>query len=167
MATHWWKSSKLVTQLAEGSMREVDAVRYMAIAAFQYQVVLYMAAWYGNWRGSQLLVECLVVLAISLVGIHECYKANGSASGRQFLLRYCALSVPVALKLGLLSTAVGLAMSYGGGYVINRATFRDPNFVHEVLAFVLALVFTFAFYWRVAFHLSKVLQLERREASES
>lgn len=137
----------------------------MAASAIQYQLALYVTAWFGNWRGWQLLAECLVVLVIAIVGVHECYKANGGPQGRQFLARYCAIGVPVAIKLSLLSLGVGLAFTYGGGYVIDRSTFRDPGFVYEVLAFVLATSFVFAFYWRVAFHLAQVVRRERSNPS--
>ena len=127
--------------------------------------MLYLAAWYGNWRGWQLLAELGVVLVISVVGVRECFKANGGLQGRHFILRYCALGVPIALKLAIASILLGLALSYWSGSVINTTTFRDPIFVHQFLAFVLALLFTFIFYWRVAYQLARVVERERSNPS--
>jgi hypothetical protein len=162
---HWWRTDRLVVQLADNTLAERDALRYMLLSAGLYEFALYSSSWFGNWRGWQLLVEFGVALLISLVGIHECYKANAGAGGRQFIGRFSALAIPVGLKLALASLAIGFFLSYTSGYVINASTFRDPRFVHEVLAFVLGITFTFVFYWRVAYHLARVVQRERSNPS--
>ena len=139
---------------------ERDALNYMLISAVQYQAAFYLAAWYGNWRGWQLLAELVIVLVMSIIGVRECFKANGGLAGRHFILRYCALGVPIGLKLAIASVLLGLVLNYGGDAVINATTFRNPILVHQYLAFVLALLFTFLYYWRVAFHLEKLRSLE-------
>ena len=165
MAMHWWRTDRLVVQLADNTLAEHDALRYMLLSAGLYEFALYSSSWFGNWRGWQLLVEFGVALLISLVGIHECYKANAGASGRQFIGRFSALAIPVGLKLALASLVIGFFLSYTSGYVINESTFRNPRFVHEVLAFVLGITFTFVFYWRVAYHLARVVQRDRSNPS--
>ena len=156
MALHWWHTDRLRTELANDSLSETDSLKYMLLAAFLYVQSNYLNLWFGAYRDWGFSLEALLVFAIGLVGTYECFKANGGATGHAFLLRFCALAVPVGLKVALFATLVSQAVYFGLSYVATPSLFRDPAFVYRFLSFVLPLVWTFVYYWRIAYHMGRV-----------
>src|SRR5258705_4276 len=88
MAIHWWHMDKLVKELSEGRVSEDQSLKYALISAALYCEGTYYATWFGGYRSWVLLWEFLVVVVISLIGVHECFKANGGATGSHFLKRF-------------------------------------------------------------------------------
>lgn len=161
MATHWWNTDKLVQRLADESVSEDESLRYALINAVLYTQAVYYAAWGGGYRGWLLLYEFLAVTIISLVGLAECYKANGGAQGAQFLKRFSVISAPIGIKVSLAAIALGQVGYWGFSYIVTPSTFRNPAFVWELYSFVFAAAFMFIFYWRVAVHLASVIRIQR------
>jgi hypothetical protein len=156
MALHWWHTDRLRAELANGSLSEPDSLKYMLLAAFLYVEAGYVNVWFGSYRDWGYLFEALLVLTISLVGTHECYKANGGSLGQAFLQRMAAIAVPVGLKVAIFATLVSQAVYFGFAYVVTPSTFRDPAFVYRFISFVLPPVWAFVYYWRIAHHLGQL-----------
>ena len=161
MAIHWWNTDELVDRLAAGGVSESESLRYAMINAVLYSQAIYYAIWVGGYRGWLLLYEFLAVIAIALIGLTECYKANGGPNGAEFLKRLSVIAVPVGIKLAVASVVLGLVGYWGFGYVVTPTTFRNPAFVWELYAFAFAAVFMFVFYWRIAVHLAAVVRIQR------
>jgi hypothetical protein len=153
MAIHWWNTERLVKQLASNSLTQADAAKYMMVSAALYTQANYTAIWFGGYRSWALIAEFAMVLVIALIGVHECYKANGGAEGTDFLLRFCAIGIPVAVKLAVAGLIIGQGFYLAFPYVVTTSTFRDPSFIFQFFGFVYGLSVTFIYYWRVAFHL--------------
>lgn len=161
MTTHWWNTEKLVQRLAQHGVSEAESLRYAMINAVLFTQATYYATWGGGYRGWMLLYEFVVVTIISLVGLSECYKANGGPQGADFLKRLSVISVPIGIKVALGAVLLGWAGYWGFGYVVTPATFRNPAFVWELYSFVFAAFFMFVFYWRIAVHLAAVVRIQR------
>ena len=161
MTIHWWNSDKAVERLAHGLVSEDESVYYAMISAFLYTQATYFATWFGGYRSWLLIYEFLVVTAIALVGVRECFKANGGPQGVDFLKRFSVISVPVGIKVVLAGTVLGQVFYFGFYYVVTPTTFRNPAFVYQLFSFAFAGAFMFIFYWRVATHLSRLLHKER------
>jgi hypothetical protein len=56
---------------------------------------------------------------------------------------------------------------FGFPRVITQVNFRDPYFVYQLFSLFVAGAFTVLYYWRIAFHLSRVTKLERSNFSSS
>jgi hypothetical protein len=116
---------------------------------------MYWSLWFGAYRDWAFFLELAVVLVVNLVGVHECFKANGGREGRLFITRLSALAVPIGLKLAIVGIVLGQAIYYGAPYVL-AGTFRDPALVYRYLSFLMPVVFTFIYYWRIAYHIAHV-----------
>jgi hypothetical protein len=162
MTIHWWNTDKVVERLAEGSVSEQEAMRYAMISAVLYTQATYFATWFGGYRSWLLIYEFFVVTIIALVGVSECFKANGGVQGVDFLKRLSVIGVPVGIKVALAGTAMGQIIYFSFPYVVTPTSFRDPAFVYQIISFAFAASFMFIFYWRLALHLSR---LQRRERS--
>jgi hypothetical protein len=154
MTTHLWHTSRLRAELAAQTMSERDSAMYMAVAALLYTYTFYLASWFGGYRHWSIVLEAVTVCAIGALGTIECYRANGGPTGRAFLARFCALSVPVGLKFALLNAAIALFMYYGFPLIVTPQTFRDPPFVWGLSTFVLNLTVAMLFYARLVHHLT-------------
>lgn len=155
MPLHLWQTSKLADDLAADRLSERDALGYMLCGAVLYVQAMYWSLWFGAYRDWAFFLELAVVLAASLIGVYECYKANGGKEGSVFITRLAALAVPIGLKLAILSIVAGLAMYYAAPHVLS-STFRDPALVYRYLSFVMPVAFTFIYYWRIAHHIAYV-----------
>lgn len=160
MALHLWRTDLLARDLVNGSMSQSDAARYMMVGAVLYVQANYLSMWFGGYRDLTLLFEFIVVVVISLVGVHECFKANGADNGRDFLHRYCALAVPVGVKTTVASIVLGQVLYRAFPHVVTEESFRDPMFVYRLLSFVFVIAFAVVYFWRIAHHLGRIRATE-------
>ena len=164
MTIHWWNTDEAVEKLADGLVSESESVRYAMLSAVLYTQGTYIAIWYGGNRGLLLVYEFLVVTIIALVGVVECFKANGGAQGVDFLKRLSVIGVPIGIKVALVATVLGQVGYFGLPYVITPLSFRNPAFVYDLYSFAFSSSVMFIYYWRITTHLSRV---SRRERSNS
>jgi len=155
MAIHWWHTERLRAELATDTLSESDSLKYMLLAAVLYVQANYTNLWFGAFRDWAFFFEAFLVLAVSLIGTHECFKANGGARGQAFLLRFCALAVPVGLKVAIFGTVVAQALYFGFPYVLTAIDARDPALIYRFVSFILPPAWAFIYYWRIAYHLSR------------
>ena len=161
MAIHWWRTHRLVEDLAHDAVTEQQSLWYAIISTVTATLTLYYAYWFGAERGWLLFMELGVVCVISIIGLHECFKSNGGIDGSDFLKRLFCLGTPVGLKLAIASTLVGQVIYFGLPRLAAGGLFRDPHFVYELVSFSIAGAFAMTYYWRIAYHLARLARAER------
>ena len=82
-----WRTDRLVNVLVNEQLTETDSRNYMVVSALIYTYIIYSGLWFGGSREWMLLFEAVMTLGICVVGINECFKANGGSAGTQFLIR--------------------------------------------------------------------------------
>ena len=157
MTFHYWRTDLLVEDLARNQLPESSAVKYMFLSAVLYTQAIYVALWFGAYRDWAFFFEVALVLTVSLVGVHECFKANGGNEGTQFITRLGALAAPIGLKFAIVSVVIGQGFYYASPFLLGGGTFRDPEAIYRYVSFLMPVAFTFFYYWRIAHHL-KVLR---------
>jgi hypothetical protein len=50
MTIHWWRTEKLVADLAEGLVSEEESALYAMIGAVLYYQATYSATWFGGYQ---------------------------------------------------------------------------------------------------------------------
>jgi hypothetical protein len=156
MKLHWWHTDRLARDLANNAVTSRQGAWYMMLGAALYTQAIYSALWFGSFRDWAFFFEAAMVLIVSLVGVHECFKSNGGENGVHFLTRFSALAVPIGVKLAMLGLLLGHGLYYAFPRIVTPGTFRDPQFVYRVVGVLMALTFTFAYYWRIAHHLAAI-----------
>lgn len=159
MAIHWWNTDKLVERLGTDGLSESESMRYAMVTAFLYTHATYWSIWFGGDRSGLLFYEFVAVTAIALIGIRECFKANEGSSGSDFLKRVTVLGVPIGVKVMLASFVLGQALYFGFLYVTMPAPFRDSALFYQLVPLAVSMMFTAVFYWRIAFHLRRVVRI--------
>lgn len=161
MAIHWFQTDKLVQALARDAVSEVQSLWYAIVSNVIVFGTMYYSTWAGGQRNWLLLIELVAVCAIAVIGLQECFKANGGSGGSHFLKRLYCLGVPVGLKLTIASIVVGQVIYFGAPRVITPELFRDPYFVYQLVSFFVAGIFTVCYFWRIAYHMERILKVER------
>jgi len=161
MAVHWWHTKKLVDDLAADRVTERESLWYAMISAVLYFEDMYYTDWFGGHRSGILLLEFVVVTVIGLIGLNECFKANGGAEGTHFLKKLYCLGTPVGVKLTLASILLGQMNYLVFPHVVTQANFRDPLFVFRIMSMFVAGTFTVLYYWSIAAHMTRIATLQR------
>jgi hypothetical protein len=161
MAVHWWRTDRLVEELAADRVTEQESLWYAMISAVLYFETMYYANWFGGYRTATLLLESVVVTAIGLVGLKECFKSNGGAAGAHFLKRLYCLGTPVGIKIALVSIVLGQINYFLFPRLVTQTEFRDPLFVFQLMSLFVAGMFTVLFYWSIAAHMARINDLQR------
>ncbi len=156
MRAHFWSTEHLVVDLATGMLEPRLERTYMLLAGGLFTLTVFGASVNGGYMDWIALLDLVCMLAITLVGVNEAFKANGGTSGQQFILRLSTLSVPLGSRFFLLGIALNLLYLRVLPGVLTGGLVRDPELVYSFLAFVTPLALTFAFYWRLAHHLSRL-----------
>jgi hypothetical protein len=166
VTVRFFNSTALASDLAHNRVTERESLAYMLIGAVLYTQANYFALWFGAYRDWLFFLELAVVLGVSLIGVHECYKANGADAGANFLLRFSALSVPVGVNLAIAGHLVGQAVYWGSPYILGRGLFRDPDLVYRYITFITPVAFAFIYYWRISVHIASIKGFRVSESSK-
>ena len=167
MTIHLWNTRKLASELAKGQLSERSSEQYMLVGTLLYAYNNYWALWFGTYRDWGFFLELFVVVAIGLLGVFECYKANGEDKGTNFILRYCALAVPVGFKVAILALLAGQVLYFASSQILGQGTFRDPALVYRLLYFALTVSLNFVYYWRIAHHIARVQAVQGPRAENA
>ena len=161
MAIHWWRTDKLAEELTNDGVSEPQSFWYAVISTIMVVVATYYATWFGGYQSWLLLVEFAAVCVITVLGLQECYKANGGASGSHFLKRFICLGVPVGIKLFIASLVIGQVAYFAFPLVVTQETFRSPFFVYQLFSFFIVGMFAVIYYWRIAHYMEHIAGVER------
>ena len=167
MTIHWWATNEAVERLAEGRISERDSMGYAIVSAILYsQGTYYVAGFGGSDRSWLLLYEFILVTTIALVGVNECFKANGGGRGKDFLKRLSVISVPLGIRIALAGTIIGQIAYFGFPHLVTKETFRDPYHVYQLFCFASSAAFMSIFYWRLTIHFSRLARLRGANLKE-
>jgi hypothetical protein len=148
---YFWRIHSLKADLRRGDLPEQRAFAYllatMALFTFISNPELAEnqspAAW--NWGTT------LVYIAIVLAGTVAAYRANGGASGRQFLARYFALGWVLGIRLTAF-LLIPLMLIYG----VVALTSGEQSTAAALVLLGCTSLWSVVFYARLAVHMREV-----------
>ena len=157
MAFHSWDTKALVQDLAYERISEADSLKYEMGLALLMVFMTYWGLWMAGGRTWALIFEFLVIMVVTIFGTFECFKANGGATGANFIRNFVCVSWPVNVKLSLLGFLFTVALYYGFPRV--AVGFRDPGFVYTGIIYAYVVLLAMAFFWRCSLHLRAVAKI--------
>ena len=146
----------MADDLANDRVSEAQSLWYAIISSIMYYAAIYVSIWFSGYRSWLLIIEFLVACIIVVIGVQECFKANGGTDGRHFLKRMYCLGVPIGIKTFLLSTAIGHVLQYGFPRIVTTESFRNPYLVFQLLSYFFAGLLAVIYFWWIAYHLKRV-----------
>ena len=153
MNIHIWNTKAVARDLVGGRVSEIDACGYLLALSLLFAADHYLAVFVVPPIDWMLLYEFIVVVTVTLVGLRACFLANGGRNGKDFILRFTCISLPINIKLALFGWAFVFVNYRYPELVIDSMTFADPERAWMVLTMFWLAAFTSIFYWRVWHHL--------------
>ena len=156
MSFHPLSAVRTGDALRTASLSQKDQMRYWLTSSLIGLVYNYQSSMVGLQLDWFFFYEVIVAIAITIIGVREAYKANGSEAGPDFLMRAAALSVPLGILILALHFLLYMVMWYGFPHVFDYQTFRNPAMAWHIVVFVLWNGLAIWFWWRLCHHLKRV-----------
>jgi len=152
------RTRELTEELVNDELKERDTLHYYIANTILWTLFSYLGPYFAKF-GWDLLFQIALDVIISIVGLVECFKANGGDAGRRFLVRAVCLSFPIALKVNLISTILGYGTYFIFFKAVDRTIFHDPERLYRIVAYLWGPATTAIFFWRLWYHFSLMKQL--------
>lgn len=144
---YFWKTKELALQLKENSVSETDQMKYLLsttiIGLLGFELSSPSTVSPLSLSDYMPLLKFFLVLSITLMGFYETFKTNKANGGSNYLSRIVCLSLPIILKMILISLIYGF---FVGLLVINP---NRASFLFQALEVFLQIFF----FWRLNTHL--------------
>jgi hypothetical protein len=165
MTIHLFSTKSARGHLLDGVEAE-DQAKYWLVAALIGVAYNYQSGWIGFRFEWAILIDLFATIAITWVGIYECYRANGESKGRDLTLRLAVLAVPLGIRLWFVSLLLYALNWYGFPTFMQTSLFANPERAWHFLTFILWNGTAAIFWWRMHHHI-RVLNRLSQNASTS
>jgi hypothetical protein len=129
----FWNVEKLAIRLKKKEVLEKEKFLYFFIIMVVSTVSIYIPVEYGsNW---ERMMELLVILFITIVGMIACYKKNQRGDGEAFIERFFSLGFPIGIKLVVI--AIPLYILYT--FIAFLTTYGAYNHTEDFLITIISI----------------------------
>lgn len=161
-----WNTNRLAVALANHELSPDEKFKYLLFSSSMYSVAGYLAWFFVIGSGGRLFwIEALIILLITVYGLIRCKDQYSSSREDRLLESFVVLSVPLGVKLLLFSWGGHLAIRYSLAWLMPKVAASNEtihavvsafNIANDLYAFVIALLGTALYYWRLGVHLETV-----------
>lgn len=154
-----WRLEPLKSLLVAGPLPDREAVKYVAAQSAIVAAVVVptpgqdLPPWW----------HFVAAPAIAIAGVYFCYKQNGGAAGRGFAERYFSIGWVVAVRIAVVSVALGCVGSIIVIGIVNPGISDDVGARLVEIAGYGLMVLAF---WRTGVHLADVVHRTTGHPSE-
>jgi hypothetical protein len=169
MAIHFLSTKNARSHLVDG-ISASDQAQYWFVAALIGIAYNYQSGWIGFRFEWPILIDIFTTIAITWIGIFECYRANGEDRGRDLLPRLAVLGVPLGIRLWLITLILYAINWYGFPWFMRTGLFANPERAWHFLSFFLWNATAAIFWWRMHYHikvLNRIIKQSTTAASGS
>ena len=145
-----WKTDKLSSDIKENTLTEKDWKDYFLASAILISLSMYMIQTLPRTNMLSLMVEAILMIAITVIGINIAFNANHENKGTNFVARITALSFPLSIKI--------IATSFVFGIILGFLNEMDPiSTENEEWAYTaFTVLIQILFFWRIKVHLTYI-----------
>ncbi len=94
-----WRTDQLVQDLKANKVTEREQFKYLLVTTLLYLALLYMYKYASMPRTLlSFLQGDVMIIAGMIIPLFVSYKTNKSGDGRDFIVRYIAIGVPLSIK---------------------------------------------------------------------
>lgn len=145
-----WKTDLLSSEIKEHTLTEKDWKNYFLASAILITLSMYMLQTLPRTNMISLMVEAILMIVITFIGINIAFKSNQKNKGTNFVARITALSFPLSIKI--------IAASFVFGIILGFLNEMDPiSTENEEWAYTaFTVVIQIIFFWRIKVHLTYI-----------
>ena len=145
-----WKTTSLATDIKNGDVGEREWKNYYLGLSIIFALSFYLAVLTPRESVVTVLVETIAIIGILIFGVSITYQSNKGDDGVDYISRMIALSLPITIKLLLLSFIFGLLVGIFGEIIsVSEITF-------EWLMVAFTVIIQIIFFWRVNIHIKDI-----------
>jgi len=157
MGMYVWNTTKLASDLKADAVSERDKRNYLIAGSVLVSLSIYLAPMDGVEPNQLVLIEAVVAILITIVGIAICHDVNDGGDKRAFLDRFVCMSFPLMIRLLALGIAIVIPVAVVFALVDPAAFDQYAEGGSYTAADVLgSLGFQVLFYWRMKLHLARI-----------
>ena len=156
MKIHFFNTRSLATQLALGKVDELLTFQYFFANNILWTLTLYYGLLSGAKLSWLLVLEIVIVIVITVLGLRRAFDANGGPSGQGFVIRATCLLFPIGIKITVASIALGWVNYFLFPIIIDPMSFREPERVYDLVTLIWAPIFTAILFWRLRLHITSI-----------
>jgi hypothetical protein len=172
MPIHVLNSRRVAEELKRDAVTSREQVLYLLAGWVFYLALSYSTLIYSNisrtWIGA---VEFVCVAIVSVVGFFYAYKTNGGEKGREFVVRFTCLLLPVSVQVYVLVWAFYYLFAWWFSQLLPNLSFASQAsanqfiwFAQVILPPTVTLVFIaltqIIIFWKVANHIRWIARSE-------
>ncbi|MDH5613313.1 MAG: hypothetical protein OEY66_12755 [Gammaproteobacteria bacterium] len=148
---YYWNINTLAKELGDGRISEKTSMLYYLASSLLILFSTYYSLWWGVVRDWLFYFELFVLSIITIVGCIKAFESNGGNEGKAFVLRAVCLSVPIGIRVTILSILFGLGMYFMSANLFTRTTFADPQRAYSIISYVGFVGFNIYFWWLLVY----------------
>jgi hypothetical protein len=140
---YFWKTKELANKIKNNELTEADRKNYyLAGLVIMYAGIYFV---YANPRSDtfSLLLEAILIILVSVIGINVTFKSNGGNSGNDYIARVVALLFPITIKIVISSLVVGIVIGFA------MAAMSLPKLYVNYAATFVTVIFQALTFWRL------------------
>ncbi len=150
---YFWKIDKLKDDLKIGRLTQKDEFLYTFFWAIFYQLSIIIIL-YDNTDSSNNKYWFIIATIdlLSVLGIYYIYIKNGASSGKDFIKRYCSLSLVVSIRVMVFSLPFMITIAIVSVFADDMSISVPTNLVDILFTFIIDTIYIYL----VAKHISDV-----------
>lgn len=145
---YFWKTEKLATELKADALTEHAKKNYYIGTSAITLIGIYLAIISGTTNVSMTLIEGLLMLTVTVLGINLTFKTN---KGKDYITRMVVLSFPLFIKLYTAALVAGLII----GVLTSLNNSQIEPFTPS-LTLLISVGVQLIYFWRLNIHLSRI-----------
>ena len=145
-----WKTVSLADDIKNNAVEQNEWKKYYLTMSIFMTLVMYLTALSPRGDLAVVLIEAITVTGIVIYGVNFTYQSNNGDIGVDYIPRMTALSLPILVKLFLLSLFIGVLTGILSEVFLLSAVIIDW-FMAGCVAVIQAI-----FFWRISIHLKYI-----------
>lgn len=146
---YWWNTHKLAEAIKNDVLNEYDKMKYFLTLSLILVVSMYLIQFQES-SSVTALIEMILMFLIVLFGILITFKANRGNEGKDYIVRVTCLSLPILIKIMLLSVLFGIIIGFW-----SEITDSSMDTMYWILTPV-TIILQILFYVRLTVHLKYI-----------
>ena len=145
-----WKTNELSTDIKENKLTEKDWKQYFLASGILITLSMYMIQTVARTNINSLMIEAILMIAITIIGINIAFDANQKNQGTNFVARITALAFPLTIKIVAASFFLGIILGFLNE--MDPISTENEEWVYAVFTVLIQIIF----FWRIKVHLTYI-----------
>ena len=146
---YYWKTKSLATEIKNENINKTETKNYYTAVSVITIVSMYLTTDEGTTSGIATLLECTLLIFITIFGINITFNTNQGNKGKDYISRVTMLSLPILIKLIVFLLITGFSF----GYFMAANNYEVLPLVDTWLGVTISALLQIIYFWRINIYL--------------